>query len=222
MAICSICHHPKKSKIDTALATGASSRAIAAQFKLSKSAVSRHRTSHLAPQLAAAAKMVAPAAEIRSEVERAKAIVAGDTPLPADILNLSELMHRLKRTLDRLETSAEDAGSDKLHVALAALSGQLLRGIDTAAKIKGLYTGTPAGGQPGLTVNITLPPGFTPSGELRNATPPAQVIDGEVVNGVANVVPYHPNTAAPFPRPASVVIRLPASPDDDELECSAA
>jgi hypothetical protein len=176
MTICSICQNPNKSSVDDVLMAGASVRAIAAQFGLSKSAVARHRTGCLAPLVAAAAKIVAPRAVARADVERAKDIVSGKVPAsPGDIVSLSGLLDRVARSLERLETAAEGAAAGSLHVPLASLSAQLHRGVETAAKLQGMYTEGPSDGQSGLTVNISLPEGFVPDGGMRDLAtrPPA-------------------------------------------------
>lgn len=49
--VCSICQHPDRDAIDRRLVEGATYRDIAGQFRLSKSAVERHRESHLPAKL---------------------------------------------------------------------------------------------------------------------------------------------------------------------------
>ncbi len=51
--VCSICKHPKKKQINRAIVEGRTSRDIAGQFSVSKTAVGRHREGHLSPQLKA-------------------------------------------------------------------------------------------------------------------------------------------------------------------------
>jgi hypothetical protein len=161
--ICTICQHTAKPAIDDALMQGISVRAVAAQFQLSKSAVARHRTGCLAPVVAAAAKLVAPAAEVRAGVTRAKAIASGQvTATPQEVLSLTGLLDRLARSLERLEGAATAAADSGLHVPLAALSGQIHRGIESAAKIQGMYAEPQPEGGPRLSVTITIPDGFTP------------------------------------------------------------
>ena len=140
MAVCTICQHPEKTDIDTELMQGDSVRAVANRRAVSKSAVARHRTGCLAPKVAAAARIVAPEAGARAEVQRARSIATGETkPNHDDILSLSGLLERLARSLERLEGAAATAADDGLHMPLAALSGQLHRGIESAAKIQGMY-----------------------------------------------------------------------------------
>jgi hypothetical protein len=138
MSVCYVCQGPQRAEIEDALMSGASLRALATQFGVSKSAIGRHRANCLQPKLAAAARIVAPPAQARSEVARAKEIAAGGAPTAADVLSLSSLLERLGRSLERLEGAADHAAADNLHTSLAAVSGQLHRGIETAAKIQGL------------------------------------------------------------------------------------
>ncbi len=135
---CSICQRPDLAAIDAALSIGAALVPTAAQFGASKSSLGRHRAGCLAPKLAAASRIVQPVRESREPVERAKAIAAGDTPSPQEVLTLTGLLDRLVRSLDRLEGAADGAANDNLYAALAAVSGQLHRGIADAAKLQGI------------------------------------------------------------------------------------
>jgi hypothetical protein len=51
---CTVCGHPDREAIDKALVAGASFRDIAGQYKLSKSAVERHKAEHLPAAMAKA------------------------------------------------------------------------------------------------------------------------------------------------------------------------
>jgi hypothetical protein len=95
--------------------------------------------------------------ESREPVERAKAIAAGDAPTAQEVLTLTGLLDRLVRSLDRLEGAADGAAKDNLYAALAAVSGQLHRGIADAAKLQGLYAEPEAQQQTKFSVNIVLP-----------------------------------------------------------------
>ena len=173
MTVCTLCQRPNKSAIDDALMQGISVRAVGAQFGVSKSAVARHRTGCLAPVVAAAAKIVAPAAEIRGDVERAKDIVAGKVAANHDdILSLTALLGRLARSLERLEGAADTAAGDGLHMPLAALSGQLHRGIESAAKIQGMYAEPQqVTGDQRFSLVINLPATCSSKSEPRYITP---------------------------------------------------
>ncbi len=174
MAICTICQHAQKSAIDVELMQGESVRAVASRHGLSKSGVARHRTGCLAPKVAAAARIVAPEADGRAEVLRAKAIASGEVrPALDDILSLSGLLERLARSLERLEGAADSAAGDGLHAPLAALSGQLHRGIEAAAKIQGMYAEPQSEGAPRFSLTINVPDRASVASQPLNITAPA-------------------------------------------------
>lgn len=154
---CSICQRPDLTEIDTALSAGGTLIPTSTQFGLSKSALGRHRANCLAPKLKAAAKVLAPIRETRAPVERAKAIVMGEMPSPHDVLTLTSLLDRLSRSLDRLEGAADAAATDNLHSALAAVSSQLHRGVEAAAKLQGLYAEPEVSEQSKFSINIVVP-----------------------------------------------------------------
>jgi hypothetical protein len=52
---CSICNHPQRAEIDSALALGQSARSIAAQFGCGDKAAARHHENHLSPAIVAVA-----------------------------------------------------------------------------------------------------------------------------------------------------------------------
>jgi hypothetical protein len=136
---CSICLHTNARDIDSELLTGRALVPTAIRFGVSKSAMGRHKLNCLAPKVAAASRVLQPVRESREATERAKAIAAGATPSPSDVLSLTDLVSRLSRSLERLEHAADDASTAKLYSALAAVSGQLHRGVEAAAKLQGLY-----------------------------------------------------------------------------------
>ena len=66
---CTICNHPQRLEIDTALVAGVSYRAIASQYGVSREAAGRHkRNGHIEEQIAKVAK--------KKEIKQAKEIVA--------------------------------------------------------------------------------------------------------------------------------------------------
>lgn len=162
MSICKVCQGPHRAAVDGGLSGGETVRDVASRFGFSKSAVGRHRTTCLAPRVAAAARIMAPAVEVRGDVERAKAIASGTvTATASEVLGLTGLLDRLARSLERLEGAADAAAGEGLHGALAAVSGQLHRGIETAAKVQGLYAEPQPPNEPRFTVNIMIPGGQT-------------------------------------------------------------
>lgn len=150
--------HTDLAAIDEALSAGCALIPTSNQFGVSKSALGRHRTKCLAPKMAAAARVLRPLSETREPVERAKAIALGDAPNPQDVLTLTGLLDRLVRSLDRLEGAADVAANDNLHSALAAVSGQLHRGVESAAKLQGLYAEPAVQQQTKFSISIVIPP----------------------------------------------------------------
>lgn len=141
---CSICRSQNSAAIDEVLVGGAALVPTATRFGVSKSALGRHKVNCLAPRLAAAARITSPAADSRNDVVRARAIATGELAAEAaDVLSLTRLVERLAASLSRLDVAAEQAASASSHGALAALSGQLHRGIEAAAKIQRFYEDSP-------------------------------------------------------------------------------
>lgn len=101
----------------------------------------------------------------------------------ADILGLQALLGRVAKSLERLEASADDAAEKKLPTALAAVSGQLHKGIEVAAKLQGIGTpdSIPAG--PTFSISIHLPQSVplkgvqTFEGEIVDSRAPSRVTD---------------------------------------------
>lgn len=180
---CTACHHPQSADIDDGLASGAPLIPTAAQFGLSKSALARHRAQCLAPRLRAAARIASPSKVVRKGVTRAKAIAAGKAPSPQDVLDLTGLLDRVARSLERLEGAAQTAATTKAHLPLAALSGQLHKGIETAARLQGIGRQDDKPPAAGLTINIALPPN------------PMQPVKGIVAESVAVPVEAKPPRA---------------------------
>lgn len=78
---CSICNHPDREAIDKALVSGASLRDIAGRFKVSRTALGRHKLAHLPETLKQARalleveKGINVALELRSLFDRAKQLL---------------------------------------------------------------------------------------------------------------------------------------------------
>src|SRR5829696_2124613 len=109
---CTVCDHPERHSIDEALVSGAPYRSVAKRFRLSESAVYRHKTEHLPTHLLKA-----------REVEEAAR---------ADDL-LEQVRHLQGHVLDILER-AEKAGD--LRSALAAIS-QARGNLELLGKLAG-------------------------------------------------------------------------------------
>ncbi len=173
---CSICRHPKLAAIEAALTAGGKLVETASAFCVSKSALGRHRLNCLAPKLQAMAKLMQPARETRTPVERAKAIAFGEAPSADEVLTLTGLLDRLSRSLNRLEAAADEAVTDKMHSALAAVSGQLHRGVEAAAKLQGFYVEAEADARPPFSISIVFPPEVA---ALQSTTPATRAIADE-------------------------------------------
>jgi hypothetical protein len=109
---CTVCDHPESHSIDEALVSGVAYRSVAKRFKLSESAVYRHKTEHLAAHLLKA----------REAEEGAR----------ADDL-LDQVRNLQAHALDILER-AEKAGD--LRIALAAIS-QARGNLELLGKLAG-------------------------------------------------------------------------------------
>ncbi len=137
----------------------------AAKFGVSKSTLGLHRSRCLAPRLVAATKIVTQGPLAKQETARAKAIAAGKAePTLAERISLTGLLEKIDRSLQRLETAAGIALADNVPTALAAVSGQLHRGVETAARLQGLGP-TPQepaeGSKFNIVINIPTPSGNT-------------------------------------------------------------
>jgi len=89
--ICTVCHHPKRAEIDHELVGGAPALQVADQYKLARSSVQRHQTSHLLEKIAKAAK----SRDVREVVEAVK------------------LVEVAREMLAKLQRLAENAEQDK-------------------------------------------------------------------------------------------------------------
>ena len=173
---CSACNSPQLAEIDEALMCGEPIIPTAQRFGLSKSALGRHRLGCLGPRIAAAARATRSTREVREPVQRAKAVAAGDVPTLGDVLSLTDLLARIERSLRRLETGAIDAAENSLPTALAAVSGQLHKGIEVAAKLQGIGTPDTIASRPAFSISIHIP--------QKVPIKAASSIEGEILGGV--------------------------------------
>jgi hypothetical protein len=148
---CVVCGDPRVAEIDAALLEDRGYREIAERFGTSKSALFRHRASHL------------PATLLKAK--DAAAMVAGDT--------LMEQVEELKSMARRLGKKAEDAGDYR--GALAAVR-ELVRIVDLIAKLTGQIGGDPGG--PGSPTRASITINFPVMSEAdREAVNNAPTID---------------------------------------------
>ncbi len=128
---CTICTHPERDAIDTALAGSSNLREIAALYRVSEDAISRHKAAHLPLTLAKA--------EETREVQHAKAVVA-------HALNVVEQLKAINdATIAILESAQVSHDHD---MALKAID-RVHRQIELQAKLLGDL-------QPDGSVNITI------------------------------------------------------------------
>jgi hypothetical protein len=120
---CTICNHPERPRIDLAVASGSSMRAIALRFKVSPDAVWRHGQAHLSP-------------EIRGALVTRLLQREGDTRriLLEEGAGVAEGLKAIRGPLFTLFLAATDCGDGK---AAAALSGRLHENLALVAKLTG-------------------------------------------------------------------------------------
>jgi hypothetical protein len=117
--ICSVCSHPQRAEIDRAAIAGASYRAIAHQFTVSRDALMRHKADHLLAELVKAqqAEEVSRATDLLAMAlqrdEKALALLSqaektGDLKTAGQMLRISlvslELLARLRGELNEQAT----------------------------------------------------------------------------------------------------------------------
>lgn len=109
---CTICDHPRREEIDTALIENIGYRAVAKRFGVSESATFRHRNAHLPL--------------VMLKAHEAEAIIRAD--------NLLGQVQTLQERAMRILTEAEDSGD--LRIALQALR-EARGNIELIAKLMG-------------------------------------------------------------------------------------
>ena len=120
---CTICNHPARPRIDLAIATGLSKRAVAERFEVSRDAVWRHAQAHLT-------------AEMRAALATKLLQREGDTRriLLEEGAGVTEALKAIRGPLFGLFLAAVDTGD---HKAAAALSGRLHENLALVAKLTG-------------------------------------------------------------------------------------
>ena len=144
---CTICNHPQRLEIDTALVAGVSYRAIASQYGVSREAVGRHkRNGHIAEQIAKVAKKK----EIQQAKEVQAAILAQEAQEVADAQTILDEVSRLKGRALTILDRAETEGTREACMALREVRGI----VELLAKVRGELKGD------GPTINIIQNPQF--------------------------------------------------------------
>jgi hypothetical protein len=133
---CTVCVDAKLSRsVSQMLAEGLSQSEIARRLKIGKMSLSRHVRAHLLPVTKAIARAVErdnPAREQRQQL--IEAAEKGDLN-PEQYLSLGAVVGDLRRAADRIERTsgkAEEAGQMN---AVAALSSQAIRAVETRARL---------------------------------------------------------------------------------------
>ena len=141
---CSICNHPQRIEIDTALVAGETYRNIAKQFGVTYSSVGRHkRDGHIAEHIAKAAQKK----EIKGATTLKKIVEDQEEKNVAEAETLLEQVTTLKTRAIAILDNAEKEGTREACLALS----EVRRTLEFLAKITGELKGD---GKP--TVNVTV------------------------------------------------------------------
>jgi hypothetical protein len=144
---CAVCHHPENARIDQRLLSGEPVSAIVGEFGFSDAGLRRHLENHVRKPLRATAIRM-------GAVKHPGAVLAAGGDGLGPVVALGDLVGAMQRNLGRLERAADEAESDKARMVLAALSGQLSRAVEVAAKISGVGAKSDDAGQ--VTININI------------------------------------------------------------------
>jgi len=130
MRPCTVCTHEKRQEIDKALVTGTSHRNVAEQFRLSPSAVYRHKRGHLAARL----KRAFDAKETRKAVELVQHRAEEQVKEIGQALDVVQQLRAINSaTLQVLQKARE---SEKHTLSLQAVD-RIHRQIELQAKLLG-------------------------------------------------------------------------------------
>jgi hypothetical protein len=135
-----------------AILSGVPDTVIAREHGFSRPAVQRHRLNHI---VTPAQHVAMVAGKDRHAVQERAALASATSADPNVWLALDSITGDLKRVQDRLDRAADEAASVKQHGATAALSAQLLRGVEMRAKLGGVGQNKEAPGS-GFNLSITI------------------------------------------------------------------
>jgi hypothetical protein len=145
MRPCTVCAHEKRQEIDKALVTGTTHRNVAEQFRLSPSAVYRHKRGHLAARL----KRAFEATETRQAVELVQHRAEEKAKEIGQALDVVQQLRAINSaTLQVLQQARE---SEKHSLSLQAVD-RIHRQIELQAKLLGELQET------GPQVNVLIAP----------------------------------------------------------------
>jgi len=142
---CTICNHPQRIEIDTALVAGVSYRAIARQYGVSREAAGRHkRNGHITEHIAKAAQKK----EIKGAASLKKIVEEQEEKTVAEAETLLQQVTTLKTRAIAILDNAEKEGTREACLALS----EVRRTLEFLAKI----TGELRDGKPTVNVNVNL------------------------------------------------------------------
>jgi hypothetical protein len=177
--LCKLCVHPDQDAVRSALASGATDRAIGRQFGLTHVSVGRHRREHVVRPMQAAARALDKGRGAREQ--RQQLVARAEEGDPTTIFALSAIAADLTRIARRLDASAEEAAAGRQHTAHASLASQLLRQAEIRARIGGHDKATPSSSQGQLfRINIVFSGGRTESIKTRSQGLGSPDPDGEL------------------------------------------
>jgi hypothetical protein len=196
---CAICSCPDQEAVRAAFATNATDRQLAQLFGVSHMAIGRHRRNHLVAPLKAAVAALDRGRAIRERRQQqlaaieqgASAAIAAAFALPDQL----DKVARVEQRLERLATSAEQAGSP---TGVAALAAQQLRSVEVGSRLAavGGYKPPSVMAPSAEKATITIEMVFPNSGKREEiALAGRPVLDGDLVE------PPAPDTQLPNPVP---------------------
>jgi hypothetical protein len=196
---CSICVSEKLTKTVTRLlAEGATQAEISRQLGLGKMSLSRHVRAHLLPVTQAIARAVE--RDNPARAQRRELIEAAENGElnPEHYLSLSAIVGDLKSAAERIERASGKAEENGQMNAVAALSGQAIRAVETRAKLGSVGGFAPQknrdGGEAAAPFSLTIHlAGRTEKLELTPINAAPQTID----HAPADVAPPHAVTFDP-------------------------
>lgn len=184
---CTICSDPVKLRRTAELiAAGLSDQAIADAVGAGRMAVARHRTNHVLAPAQAVATAAAKGATVAAE--RAALVAAAEQGDPAAYLALGAIVHDLRDAVERLQRTAQAAEDDGQRMTVAAVTAQLLRAMETRAKLGGVGgygAARDPGGEHRVSIQINLP-GHTTAITGINAAAPVVEHSADDLSGVGS------------------------------------
>lgn len=171
---CTVCTHEKRQQIDKALVTGATHREVSERFRLSPSAVYRHKTGHLPARL----KRAFEATETRKAVELVQHQTEERAKEVGQAIDVAAQLRAINAAC--LEILQKSRASEKHSISLGAVD-RIHRQLELQAKLLGELQ------EQGPQVNVLVAPEWH---EIRvhvlqalQAYPEARAAVAEVLEG---------------------------------------